>query len=94
MGLAPPALWGAESHIVKLFGMAGLRDVSVKEDGTTIESCTVITVPGNRVMNGFEYPNGEGTGRRPAIFTREVHEAWLRGTPEGAFACLKPYAAN
>ena len=74
--------------------MVELSDVFTKEDGTTIESCAGITVPGNRVMNALEYPNGEDIDRMPAILTREAQEVWLRGTPEDAFACLKPYAAH
>ena len=78
--------------------MAALWDVSIKEDCTRVESGAVITVPGNRVMNGRiperRYPNGEDTGRRPAILARAMQEAWLHGAPEGALACLKPYAAT
>ena len=76
--------------------MAGLWDCSTKEDGTVIESCTVITVPANQVMDvidGTDTKNaGTHDGRMPAILSRADTEAWLRGSPAEADACLKPYA--
>ena len=71
--------------------MAGLWDGSTKEDGTVIESCAVITLPANQVMNLIQNTTGTNEGRMPAILHPADQEAWLRGTPEPAFACLKPY---
>ncbi len=34
-----------------VFGMAGLWDASTRADGSVVESCAVITVPANAVMN-------------------------------------------
>ena len=79
-----------------VFGMAGLWDASTRADGSVVESCAVITVPANAVMNvidGTSVANG-GTndGRMPAILTVEAQEAWLHGSADEAFACLKPYS--
>ena len=79
-----------------IFGMAALWDASTKEDGSVAESCAVITVPANAVMNvidGTSVSNG-GThdGRMPGILTKEEQEVWLHGTPAEAFGCLKPYS--
>ena len=71
--------------------MAGLWDGSTKEDGTVIESCAVITLPANEVMNLIQNTVGTNEGRMPAILHLADQEAWLHGTPEQAFACLKPY---
>ena len=75
--------------------MAGLWDGSTKEDGTFIESCTVITVPANQVMDVIDGTDTKTAGshdsRMPAILYPADQEAWLRGTPEQAFACLTPY---
>ena len=76
--------------------MAGLWDASTRADGSGIESCAVITIPANAVMNVIDGTSvgNEGThdGRMPAILTREDQEVWLHGTVEEAFACLKPYS--
>ena len=71
--------------------MAALWDVSIKEDGTRVESCAVITVPANQVMDVIDGTEATHDGRMPAILTRAAQEAWLHGTPEQACACLKPY---
>ena len=71
--------------------MAGLWDSSTKEDRIVIESCAVITLPANQVMNLIQNTAGANEGRMPAILHPTDQEAWLRGTPEQAFACLKPY---
>ena len=56
-----------------------------------IESCAVITLPANEVMNLIQNTAGTNAGRMPAILHLADQEAWLRGTPEQGFACLKPY---
>ena len=71
--------------------MAGLWDGSAKEDGAVIESCAVITLPANQAMNLIQNTAGANEGRMPAILHPADQEAWLRGTPEQAFACLTPY---
>ena len=42
-------------------------------------------------MNVIQNTFGTNAGRMPAILHPADQEAWLRGTPEQAFACLKPY---
>ena len=78
-----------------MFGKAGLWDVSIKEDGTRVESCAVITVPANKRMDVIDGTDtktaGSHDGRVPAILTCAAQEAWLRGSPADAKACLKPY---
>ena len=71
--------------------MAGLWDGSTNEDGAVIESCAVITLPANEVMNVIQNTVGTNQGRMPVILHPADQEAWLRGTPEQAFACLTPY---
>ena len=75
-----------------VFGMAGLWDASTRADGSVVESCAVITVPANAVMNVIDSTVGTNDGRMPAILTVEAQEAWLHGSAEEAFACLKPYS--
>ena len=70
--------------------MAGLWDGSTKEDGAVIESCAVITLPANEVMNLIQNTAGTNEGRMPAILRPANQEAWLHGTPVQAFACLTP----
>ena len=71
----------------EVFGFAGLWDRSEKPDGTVIESCTIITVPPNRLM--AEIHNTKQ--RMPAILSPEDHEAWLCGAPTDAKAALRAY---
>jgi putative SOS response-associated peptidase YedK len=66
---------------------AGLWESSQSGCGETIESVTHITVPANRLVG--EIHNTKH--RMPAILLREDREAWLTGTPEDAWAALKPY---
>jgi putative SOS response-associated peptidase YedK len=72
----------------RIFGMAGLWDASVAEDGTVVESCTLITLPANRIMSAIH----NGRERMPAILAMEDHAAWLGGSADQALACLGPYA--
>ena len=78
--------------------MAALWDVSIKEDGTRVESCALITVLANQVMDVIDGTDtktaGTNDGRMPAILTRAAQEAWLRGSAADAEACLKPYDAH
>jgi putative SOS response-associated peptidase YedK len=66
---------------------AGLWDSSKTDAGDYIESCTHITVPANRLVG--EIHNTKH--RMPAILAKEDREAWLTGTPDEAWATLKPY---
>ncbi len=68
--------------------MAAPWDAFTKEDGSVVESCAVITVPANAVMNVIDGIADTNDGRMPAILTREDQEVWLHGTVEEAYACL------
>lgn len=70
-----------------LFGFAGLWDRSVREDGTVLESCTIITLPANALM--AEIHNAKR--RMPAILPRALRAAWLEGDAQQAAAALAPY---
>jgi putative SOS response-associated peptidase YedK len=75
-----------------IFGFAGLWDSSKREDGTVLESCTIITMPANAMM--AEIHNAPGKQRMPAILRQADHEAWLGGSLGEARATLQPYAAD
>lgn len=64
----------------EVFGVAGLRERSKREDGTELHSCTLITIPPNELM--AQVHNEEL--RIPAVLREEDHEAWLNGTPAEA----------
>ena len=71
----------------EIFAFAGLWDSSRRDGGERIESCTHLTLPANRLLSGIH-----NTQRRmPAILAREDRDAWFEGTPEEAWAALKPY---
>jgi len=72
----------------EVFGVAGLWDRSRRADGSHVFSCTLITVPANRLL--AEVHNEKQ--RMPAILAEEDHEAWLTGSEPAARAALKPYA--
>jgi putative SOS response-associated peptidase YedK len=69
------------------FGVAGLWDRSRRADGSYVLSCTLITVPANRLL--AEVHNAKQ--RMPAILAEQDHASWLSGTPSQARAALAPY---
>ncbi len=75
-----------------LFGMAGLWDSSRRENGTVLESCTIVTMPANALM--AQIHNAPGKQRMPAILPLAGLDAWLQGTPAEAMATLMPYPAD
>ena len=76
-------------HLIEreVFGVAGLWERSRRADGSYVVSCTLITVPANRLL--AEVHNGKL--RMPALLAEADHDAWLMGTAEQARAVLKPY---
>jgi putative SOS response-associated peptidase YedK len=77
----------------EIFGFAGLWDRSFKSDGTVIESCSHITMPGNALMRDI-HNAGSHPYRMPAILRQEDHEAWLSGTTDEARKVLVQYPAD
>lgn len=73
----------------EVFGLAGLWDRSRPEDGDSIYSCTVITMPANELMSEIHDKQ-----RMPAILRAEDHGTWLEGSNEDAFELLKPYPSE
>jgi len=70
-----------------IFAFAGLWDSSRNERGERIESCTHLTMPANSLL--AEIHNTQR--RMPAVLAKEDRQAWLEGTPQQAWAALKPY---
>jgi putative SOS response-associated peptidase YedK len=70
-----------------VFGVAGLWERSRGVDGTHIFSCTLITLPANRLL--AEVHNEKA--RMPAVLSVADEAAWLRGNAADARAALKPY---
>ena len=77
----------------EVFGFASLWDRSIAEDGAAIDSCTIITLPGNELMRTV-HNAGTRPGRMPAILAADDIGAWLEGTPQEAHAALKPYPSE
>jgi len=73
-----------------VFGFAGLWDRSVRADGTAVESCTIITMPGNELMSRI-HNTGNNPHRMPAILAPADYDAWLKGGAADARAVLGPY---
>jgi putative SOS response-associated peptidase YedK len=71
----------------EIHGYAGLWDSSKRDDGTVLESFTIITLPANPFM--AEIHNVKQ--RMPAILAKEDRDIWLGGTPQEALAVIKPY---
>ncbi len=71
----------------EVFGVAGLWERSRLPDGPYLHSCTLITVPANRLL--AEVHNGKL--RMPAILEEGDQERWLTGSAEEARALLRPY---
>jgi putative SOS response-associated peptidase YedK len=71
------------------FGLPGLWDRSVRSDGESVDSCTIITMPANSLVAGIH-----AKGRMPGMLTAEACSAWLAGTPTQAKALLVPFPAH
>jgi putative SOS response-associated peptidase YedK len=71
----------------EVFGVAGLWERSQRADGTWLHSCTLITVPANRLLT--EVHNGKP--RMPAILPEGAYDAWLTQAQPQAQALLEPY---
>jgi putative SOS response-associated peptidase YedK len=71
----------------EVFGFAGLWDSSTGADGVAVQSCTIVTMPANKLMT--EIHNVKH--RMPAILAKEDRETWLTGTSEQAFQVIKQY---
>jgi putative SOS response-associated peptidase YedK len=71
----------------EVFGVAGLWDRSRRPDGSHVLSCTLITVPANRLL--AEVHNGKP--RMPAVLAQSDHDSWLNGSQQDARAALRPY---
>jgi putative SOS response-associated peptidase YedK len=74
----------------ELFGFAALWDRSIKADGTVIESCALITMPGNELMRHI-HNTGAHPFRMPALLAKADREQWLMGTALEAKAVLRQY---
>jgi putative SOS response-associated peptidase YedK len=69
------------------FAFAGLWDASRADDGTTIYSFSIITLPASPLMAQIH-----NTKRRePAMLTAADCRTWLGGTAEQGRALLQPY---
>jgi putative SOS response-associated peptidase YedK len=73
-----------------VFGFAGLWDRSFTAAGSVVESCALVTVPGNDLMRQI-HNTGANPFRMPAILAHTDHDAWLSGSMEEAKAALQPY---
>jgi len=71
----------------EIFGFAGLWDRSTDAEGIAVESCAILTMPANEMMQEIH----NARQRMPAILSKEDRNAWLSGTQEQAFGAIKPY---
>lgn len=73
-----------------VFGFAGIWDRSVAADGTAIESCALITLPGNTLLRHI-HNSGTHPGRMPAILAPDQFDAWLEGSAQETLAMVSAY---
>lgn len=69
------------------FAFGGLWDRSRGEDGTVVESCTIVTMPANPLMAGIHNTKK----RMPLILPSEGYAVWLAEDNVAAAACIEPY---
>jgi putative SOS response-associated peptidase YedK len=69
------------------FAFAGLWEASKADDGTTIYSFTIITLPASPLMAQIH----NTTQREPAMLTPAGCRIWLGGTAEQGRELLRPY---
>ncbi len=73
-----------------MIAFAGLWDRSVAEDGTALESFTILTMPANELLATIH----NAKPRMPAILGPAQRQAWLTGSLDEARAALAPYPAE
>jgi putative SOS response-associated peptidase YedK len=71
----------------EVLAVAGLWDRTRRHDGSYVFSCTLVTVPANRLL--AEVHNAKQ--RMPAILAPGDYAAWLTGDHARALALLKPF---
>jgi len=69
------------------FAFAGLWEHWQGDDGSEIESCTIITTEPNELCRAIH-------SRMPVIIGGEDHVAWLDADSDDAAALLRPYPAE
>ena len=69
------------------FAFAGLWDTSKADDGTTIYSFTIITLPASPLMAQIHNTRQ----REPAVLSAAGCRIWLGGTAEQGRELLRPY---
>jgi putative SOS response-associated peptidase YedK len=74
----------------EVFGFAALWDRSLNANGEPVESCALITMPGNELMRRI-HNTGAHPFRMPAILAKEDREQWLTGSAVDARVVLKQY---
>ena len=70
-----------------LFAFAGLWEIWFSEDGSEVQTCTIITTEANRIMSGLHH-------RMPVILPPEKYAGWLDPNvddPRALRSFLKPY---
>jgi len=77
----------------EVFGFASLWDRSVAENGDAVESCAIITLPGNRLMREI-HNAGARPGRMPAILSVADFDKWLDSDAAEAHALLHAFASD
>jgi putative SOS response-associated peptidase YedK len=70
-----------------VFAVAGLWERSRRADASLIFSCTLITLPANRLLA----PVHNEKQRMPAVLTVQDEDTWLTGSAAEARAVLEPY---
>jgi putative SOS response-associated peptidase YedK len=71
----------------EIFGFAALWDSSTRDDGVTVESCSIVTLPANALM--AEIHNVKH--RMPAILAKDDRQIWLTASAEEALRLLTQY---
>ena len=77
----------------EVFGFASLWDRSTDAQGVAIESCAIVTLPGNDLMREI-HNTGANPYRMPALLAPDAFDRWLGGSPGEARALLEPYPAG
>ncbi len=76
-----------------VFGVAGVWDRSELDRDDVIESCSIVSVPANELLQS-EAEKKRADGKQhlmPAILRRRDYEVWLNGTPADAKAALHTF---
>lgn len=79
--------WYIHVRDQKIFALGGLWERSTREDGTAVESCTIVTMPANPLLETIHNTKK----RMPLILPPDTYDAWLGEDGQSAVHAVQAF---